>query len=371
MRIETLAVHAGHRVDPATGAVASPIHLSTTFERAAAGDYPSGFVYGRSDNPNRHALEDAMAALEGGAQAAAFGSGLAAAAAIFQSLQPGDHIVAATQTYHGTAKLLREIFQPWGLDITDVDMTDLNAVGNAIRPKTRLVWAETPSNPLMKITDLAAVAEIAQEAGAHCACDNTFAPLLQRPFELGLDFVAYSATKYLGGHSDVTGGIVIARENGLRFERIRKIQGSAGAILGPFDSWLVLRGLRTLPCRMRVHSENAARVAAFLADHSQVERVHYPGLVSHPNHRLAARQMSAFGGMLSFEVKGGREAALATSNKVRLFTRATSLGGVESLIEHRASIAGEDPRTPQGLLRLSIGLEHPDDLIEDLAQALA
>lgn len=369
MRIETLAVHAGHRVDPATGAVAAPIYLSTTFERAPAGDYPSGFVYARSDNPNRRALEDAMAKLEGGAQAAAFGSGLAAASAIFQSLKPGDHVVAATQTYHGAAKLLREIFQPWGLAISDVDMTDLGAVRDAIRPSTRLIWAETPSNPHMKITDLAAVAQIAHGAGALCACDNTFAPLLQRPFDLGIDLAVYSATKYLGGHSDVTGGIVVARENGGHFERIRKIQGSAGAVLSPFDSWLVLRGLRTLPWRMRIHSANALGVAEFLAGHPKVERVHYPGLASHPEHALAARQMRDFGGMLSFELKEGREAAIAASGNVHIFTRATSLGGVESLIEHRASIPGEDARTPQGLLRLSIGLEHPDDLIEDLAQA--
>lgn len=371
MRIETIAVHAGHSVEAANGAVAPPIHLSSTFERNTEGGYTSGYVYSRSDNPNRHALEEAMAALEGGAQAAAFGSGLAASAAVFQSLKPGDHIVAATQTYHGTTKLLREIFQPWNLEITFVDMTDLAAVRAAVRPTTKLFWAETPSNPLMKITDLAAIAQIAHGAGALCACDNTFAPLLQRPFELGVDLIVYSATKYLGGHSDVVGGIIIAREAGEPFERIRKIQGSVGAVPSPFDCWLVLRGLRTLPCRMRTHSENALRIAKFLASHPKVERAHYPGLVSHPEHALAAQQMSAFSGMLSFELKAGRETAIAASNKVRIFIRATSLGGVESLLEHRASIVGEDPRTPQGLLRLSVGLEHPEDLIEDLDQALA
>ncbi len=348
MRIETLAIHAGHSVDPSTGAVAAPIHLTTTFQRETDGTYPSGFVYARSDNPNRNALESAIAALEGGTHAAAFASGLAAASAVFQALQPGDHVVAATQTYHGTAKLLREVFQPWGLEITFVDMTDLDAIRAAVRPATKILYAETPSNPLMKITDLAQVAQIAHDAGALCVCDNTFAPLLQRPLELGVDFVIYSATKYLGGHSDVTGGLVVAREDSAHFQRLRQLQSSAGAILAPFDSWLVLRGLRTLPCRMRVHSDNAARVAEFLAGHPQVEAVHYPGLATHSGHTLAARQMRSFGGMLSIEVKGGREAALAVSHKVRYFIRATSLGGVESLIEHRASIAGEDPEHPPG-----------------------
>ena len=370
MRIETVAIHAGHSVDRATGAVATPIHLSTTFERAADGSYPSGYVYSRSNNPNRQAFEQAMAAIEGGSDAAAFGSGLAAANAVFQSLRTGDHVVAATQTYHGTAKLLREVFVPWGLQIDFVDTTDLPAVQKAVRPGTRLVWAETPSNPQMKITDLARVAEIAHRAGALCACDNTFAPILQKPFDHGADLVVYSATKYMGGHSDVTGGVVVTRANDEQFQRLRMIQSSGGAVPSPFDCWLILRGLRTLPWRMRAHSENALRVATFLAAHPKVEGVHYPGLPSDPGHALAARQMSAFSGMLSFHVKGGREPAIAAAAKVQVFTRATSLGGVESLLEHRASIAGEDPATPQGLLRVSVGLEHPDDLIEDLAQAL-
>jgi cystathionine gamma-synthase len=370
LRIETLAVHAGHTVDSATGAVAAPIQLSTTFERSADGSYRSGYVYSRSNNPNRRALEEAMATLEGGSDAAAFGSGLAAASAVFQALRPGDHVVAATQTYHGTTKLLRDVFIPWGLQVDFVDMTDLLAVRNAVRANTKLLWAETPSNPLLKVTDIAQVAEIAHAAGALCACDNTFAPILQRPFELGADLVIYSATKYLGGHSDVTGGIVITRANNDLFERLRLVQGTAGAVPSPFDCWLVLRGLRTLPWRMRAQSDNALKVATFLARHPKVERVHYPGLLGAADHALAARQMSGFSGMLSFDVKGGREAAVALAAKVRIFIRATSLGSVESLIEHRASIAGEDPRTPQGLLRLSVGLEHADDLIDDLAQAL-
>jgi cystathionine gamma-synthase len=370
MRIETLAVHAGHSVDPATGAVAAPIHLSTTFEREPDGTYRAGYIYSRSNNPNRHALETAMAAVEGGAEAAAFGSGLAAANAVFQSLRPGDRVVAATQTYHGTSKLLTDVLVPWGLAVEFVDLSDLDAARKAIAVGTKLVWAETPSNPEMKITDLAAIADISHRAGALCACDNTFSPLLQKPFAVGFDLVVYSATKYFGGHSDVTGGIVVARETGELFERVRMIQSSGGAVPSPFDCWLLLRGLRTLPWRMRAHSENALRVASFLEAHSAVERVHYPGLRSHAGHDIAARQMSAFSGMLSFDVKGGREAAMKAAGKLRIFTRATSLGGVESLVEHRASITGESALTPQGLLRCSIGLEHPDDLIEDLAQAL-
>jgi len=370
MRIETLAVHVGHEVDAATGAVATPIHLSTTFERDAEGNYPSGFIYGRSANPNRAALEKALAALEGGEEAAAFASGLAASSAVLQSLRPGDHVVAPTDVYHGMTKLLREVYQPWGLDVSFVDMTKLDDVRQAMRSETKLVWIETPSNPLLKITDISAVAGIARAAGALCACDNTWAPIVQRPLELGCDLVMHSTTKYLGGHSDVTGGAIVAKTTSDFFTRVREIQTTCGGVPSPFDSWLVLRGIRSLPWRLRGHCENAAKVASWLADHAQVEAVHYPGLKSHLGHEIAAGQMEGFGGMLSFEVRGGREPALAVAAKTKLFVQATSLGGVESLIEHRASIKGEDPRTPQGLLRLSVGLEHADDLIEDLAQAL-
>jgi cystathionine gamma-synthase len=370
MRIETLAVHAGHSIDPATGAVATPIHLSTTFERDAEGGYPHGYIYGRSANPTRHALEEGLAALEGGEDAAAFGSGLAASSAVLQALAPGDHVIAPTDVYHGMTKLLREVYMRWGLEVSFVDMTKLDEIKQAVRPKTKLIWAETPSNPLLKITDIAAVAEIAHAAGAICACDNTWAPIVQRPLELGADLVIHATTKYLGGHSDVTGGTVIAKSKTDFFERIREIQTTCGAVPSPFDCWLILRGMRSLPWRMHAHSENALKVATWLADHQRVEAVHYPGLETHAGHEIAARQMSAFSGMLSFEVRGGREAALGVAARTEIFIRATSLGGVESLIEHRASIKGEDPRTPQGLLRLSIGLEHPDDLIEDLAQAL-
>ena len=371
IRIETLAVHAGHAIDAATGAVAAPIHLSTTFERDAEGGYPHGYVYARSANPTRHALEEGLAALEGGEDAAAFGSGLAASSAILQALAPGDHVIAPTDVYHGMTKLLREVFVRWGLEVSFVDMTNLDEIKQAVRPQTKLFWVETPSNPRLKITDIAQIVQVAHAAGAICACDNTWAPIVQRPLDLGADLVVHATTKYLGGHSDVTGGVAIAKTKTDFFERVREIQTTGGAVPSPFDCWLVLRGMRSLPWRMRAHSENALKVATWLADHPRVEAVHYPGLASHAGHEIAARQMSAFSGMLSFEVKGGREAALGVAAKTEIFIRATSLGGVESLIEHRASIKGEDPRTPQGLLRLSIGLEHPDDLIEDLAQALA
>jgi cystathionine gamma-synthase len=370
MRIETLAVHAGHAIDAATGAVATPIHLSTTFERDAEGGYRHGYIYGRSANPTRHALEEGLAALEGGEDAAAFGSGLAASSAVLQALAPDDHVIAPMDVYHGMTKLLREVYMRWGLEVSFVDMTNLDEIKQEVRSRTKLFWVETPSNPLLKITDIAAVAEIAHTAGAICACDNTWAPIVQRPLDLGADVVMHSTTKYLGGHSDVTGGAVIAKSKTDFLDRIREIQTTCGAVPSPFDCWLILRGMRSLPSRMRAHSENALKVATWLADHERVEAVHYPGLASHGGHEIAARQMSAFSGMLSFEVRGGREAALGVAAKTEIFIRATSLGGVESLIEHRASIKGEDPRTPQGLLRLSIGLEHPDDLIEDLAEAL-
>lgn len=370
MRIETLAVHAGRTADQGTGDVSPPIQLSTTFEREADGTYRSAFSYSRSDNPNRHALEQAMAALEGGAMSVAFGSGLAATAALFQALQPGDHVIAPTEGYHGALKQLRDVFRPWGLRVDFVNMTDLHALKAALQPATKLIWTESPSNPQLKITDLAEVARIAHATGAVCACDNTWAPVVQKPLELGMDFVMHSTTKYIGGHSDLTGGVVIAREDGELAQRIRANQNLVGGVPSPFDCWLTLRGLRTLPWRMRAHSETALKIAKFLSKHPRVERVNYPGLESNAGYPLAARQMSAFSGMLSFEVAGGRDAAMAVAAKTRLFIRATSLGAVESLIEHRASIAGESPLTPQGLLRASVGLEHPDDLIEDLRQAL-
>jgi cystathionine gamma-synthase len=368
---ETIAVHAGRAIDPGTGAVAEPLHLSTTFQRPADGDFHGGFDYTRSDNPNRRALEQALTALEGGAASAAFASGLAASSAVFQTLQPNDHVVAPLEAYHGVIRLVRDLFARWSLRIDFVDMPDLDAVRQAVGPETKLVWVESPSNPTVRLTDLAAVAEIVHGVGARLVCDNTWSPLIQRPFELGADVVMHSTTKYFGGHSDVLGGALIVREEDEFFQRLRDIQKIGGAVPSPFDCWLVHRGMQTLPCRLRAQCENAQRIAEFLESHPGVARVHYPGLKSHPQHALAVRQMNAFGGMLSFEIKGDRAAAMALPNRTRIFTRATSLGGVESLIEHRQSIEGPDTRTPETLLRLSIGLEHADDLIADLDEALA
>jgi cystathionine gamma-synthase len=371
MRFETLAVHAAARPDPTTGGVTPSIHLSTTFERAPDGSFPSGFAYIRDGNPNRRALEEAMAQLEGGASAIAFASGMAATMAVLQSLAPGDHVVAPLDAYFGTPKLLKEHFVRWGLVVSFVDMTDLAAVRAALKPATRLVWTETPSNPTIAVTDLAAVAGLVRGTGALLACDNTWAtPFLQRPLALGYDVVVHSTTKYLSGHSDAMGGVAVAREAGPLADRLRSLQAHGGAVPSPFDSWLVLRGIRTLPYRMRGHCANAAVVAAFLEKHPRVERVHYPGLPSDPGHAIASRQMDAPGGMLSFVVPGGRSEALAVAARLRLFTRATSLGGPESLIEHRASVEGPATQAPEGLLRVSVGLEHPDDLVADLAQAL-
>src|SRR5947207_1929375 len=370
MKIETVAVHAGHAVDPATGAVAAPIYLSTTFERDIEGTYSRGYMYTRNDNPNRKALERGVSMLEGGQAAAAFASGTGATMSILQALSPGDHVLAHVDAYYGTSRLIREIFVRWGIEADFVDMSDLAAVKKMLRSNTKLAWAETPSNPLLKIVDLAAVAEVVREAGALLVCDNTWAPVLQRPFDLGADLILHSTTKYFGGHCDVAGGIVVAKIDTEFFQRIRSIQYCGGAVPSPFDCWLILRGMRTVPWRMRAHSENAMKVARFLAQHRRVERVHYPGLTSHPGHQIARRQMSMFGGMLSFDVTGGREAAMNVAAKTKVFIRATSLGGVESLIEHRASIEGPGTTSPEGLLRLSIGLENAEDLIEDLDQAL-
>ena len=371
LRIETLAVHAGDVVAPSSGAITPPIHLSTTFEREPDGSYPRGYVYARTDNPNRRALEECLCALEGGAEAAAFASGSAATTSVFQALLPGDHVIAPNDVYYGTANILREIFAPWGLEATFVDMTDATQVERALQPNTKIVWVETPSNPLLKIADLTRLSEIAHQAGALCVCDNTWAtPILQRPFQLGADVIVHSTTKYLGGHSDILGGMVIAKIDDDFFGGIRKIQRYEGPVPSPFDCWLALRGVRTLPYRIRAHSENALRIATFLSRHRGVEATHYPGLKGHPGYEIATRQMAHFGGVVSFEVKGGMDDAVAVASRVVVFTRATSLGGTESLIEHRASIEGPGTQAPDNLLRLSVGLENADDLIEDLNQAL-
>jgi cystathionine gamma-synthase len=372
MKIETCAVHAGRKPDPATGAITAPIHLSTTFERAADGEYPLGYSYSREGNPNRQALEHCLSALEGGTDALAFSSGLAVLTALVAGLEPGDHIISSSDVYYGLRQVVQGVFRKWPLEITYVDTSEVEAVRSALRPSTRLIWIETPSNPLLKITDLAAVARIARGANVVSVCDSTFAtPVLQRPFDFDIDMVMHSTTKYLGGHSDVIGGVLVTKHQNYLFERARKAQQFGGAVPSPFDCWLTLRGISTLPYRVRAQSEHARRIAGFLAGHARVEAVHYPGLANHPQHALAARQMSDFGGVLSFQVRGSRAEALAVAARTRLFTRATSLGGTHSFIEHRASIEGPATATPQNLLRLAIGLEHPDDLIEDMEQALS
>lgn len=370
MHLETIAVHAGRRRET-SGDVAPAIHLSTTFERGEAGDFPGGYIYTRYANPNRDTLEELLAALEGGAAAAAFASGQAATMAVLQPLRPGDHVLAPTDGYFGLSKLLGE-YARWGLRSTFVDMTDLTAVRAALRPDTRIVWAETPSNPLLRISDLEALADLARGVGAALVVDNTWAtPVLQRPIPLGADIVMHSTTKYIGGHSDVQGGALVFREADARFDTVRDVQRSGGGVAAPFDSWLIARGARTLPWRVRAQSRTAMEVARFLTTRTAVRAVHYPGLDTHPGHEIAARQMADFGGMLSFEVNGGRAEAMAVANACRIFTRATSLGGTESLIEHRASVEPPETGTPEALLRVSIGLEHAEDLIEDLDRALA
>lgn len=372
MKLETIAVHAGKNSDPGSGAITSSIQLATTFEREADGAFPHGYIYARSNNPNRKNLETCLAALEGGAAAAAFASGSAASMAVFQALSPGDHVIAPLDVYYGTSVQLRELLERWGLKVSYVDMSDASQVEQAVISKTRLLWVETPSNPLLKIVDIERMVAIGRRAGALVACDNTWAtPVLQRPLEMGVDVVMHSTTKYLGGHSDVISGALISKVEDDFFRRLRLIQTSGGAVPSPFDCWLVQRGVSTLAWRVRAQSEQAFLVAQFLSRHPKVAAVHYPGLKSHPGHEAAARQMKSFGGMLAFQVKGGRDAAMAVAAGVKVFTRATSLGGVESLIEHRASVEHPGTRTPDDLLRVSIGLEHVDDLIEDLSQALA
>jgi cystathionine gamma-synthase len=371
MRFQTRAVHAGHRIDPATGAVAPPIHLSTTFARDAESAPLSAHTYIRESNPNQEQLEEALAPLEGGEAALVFASGMAAGIALLQSLPPGSHVLFPDDVYYGFREAAEQFLPNWGIRSDLVDMTDLAALAAAIRPETRLLWLETPSNPLLQVVDLGGAIALARAAGALTVVDNTFAtPALQRPLELGADVVLHSTTKYFGGHSDVQGGaLIFARADELR-ERIGHLRHLLGAVASPLNDWLVLRGLRTLACRMAVQTASALAVARALEKLPAVSAVHYPGLPSHPGHEIARRQMAGFGAMLSFRAAGGREAALRAVGRARLFTRATSLGGVESLIEHRATSEGPGSRTPQELIRLSIGLEHPDDLIADLEQAL-
>ncbi len=372
MHLETLSVHVGRDVEPVAGDVAPAIHMTTTFERDPNGEFSRGYSYARPDNPSRRALEQCLAALEGGTDATAYGSGCGASLAVFSLLRPGDHVVAPIEIYHGTAQQLRDIFTPMGVQCTFADLTRIDAARDAMTECTRLVWIETPSNPMLNITDIEAVTALAHERGAIVCCDNTFAtPVWQRPFELGVDLVMHSSTKYFGGHDDVMGGVVIARERGEIAERLRAYQGVAGAIPSPFDCWLIRRSVTTLTCRVHAQTQSAARLAEFLSAHERIERVFYPGLESHRNHAIARKQMKGgFGAMLSMCVRGDRETAFAVAARTKLFKRATSLGGVGSLIEHRQSVEGPHTVTPPNLLRLSIGLEHVDDLITDLDAAL-
>lgn len=372
MHFETKAVHAGGAVDESTGAVVPPIHLSTTFERSAVDGQPSrGYSYIRDHNPTQTRLEQALAAIDSGEAALVYGSGMAAASALFQALPAGGHVLLPEDGYYAVRTMAADFFPRWGLSSDFVAMDDLGAVRAIVKSNTVAIWCESPSNPLLKIVDIAALARIAHDAGGLLIADGTFAtPALQRPIELGADVVMHSTTKYLGGHSDVQGGSLAFRRREDLVARAEHVREIIGGVASPFNSWLVLRGIRTLAPRMRVHCENARAVAQFLATHPRVEAVHYPGLASHPGHDVAQRQMSDFGGMMSVQIAGGRAEALAVAAKLKVFTRATSLGGTESLIEHRASSEGPGSRTPQNLLRVSIGLEHKQDLIADLAQAL-
>lgn len=372
-RPETLAVHAGRAPDPATGAVTPNLIFSSTFARDDQGQLIGSHIYSRTSNPNRTAVEAALATLEGGAHGLAFASGQAAAAAVFATLAPGDRVVLPDDLYHGTRYLATNEFARWGLVAEFVDTSDLTAVEAALQKSARVVWLETPSNPRLKISDIAAIAKLARAAGALVVVDNTWAtPVLTQPLALGAHVVLHSTTKYLGGHSDLLGGALVVGADAPAdlLTRLRSWQNLGGAVPAPFDCWLLLRSLSTLPLRVRAQSTTAANLAAWLAAHPKVERVYYPGLASHPNHLVAAQQMSALGGMLSFEVRGGHDAAKAVACRVQLITQATSLGGVESLIEHRRPVEGPASVTPPGLLRFSVGLEHLEDLRADLAQAL-
>ncbi|MCW2910423.1 MAG: Cystathionine gamma-synthase [Actinomycetia bacterium] len=375
---ETLAIHAGQEPDPRTGAVVPPIYQVSTYKQDGVGGLRDGYEYSRSANPTRHALEECLAALEGGSRALAFASGLAAEDCLLRAVcAPGDHVVIPDDAYGGTFRLMARVFAEWGVSYRPVPISDVAAVRDALAERpARVLWAETPTNPLLSVADIGALADIAHQAGALLVVDNTFAsPYLQQPLALGADAVVHSTTKYLGGHSDVVGGAVVVADQALG-ERLAFLQNATGAVAGPFDAWLTLRGVKTLAVRMDQHSRNAARVADMLTRHPAVLEVRYPGLPGHPGHEVAAKQMRDFGGMVSFRVRGGEEAAVAACGRTRLFTLGESLGGVESLVEHparmtHASAAGSPLEVPDDLIRLSVGIETGEDLLEDLRQALA
>jgi cystathionine gamma-synthase len=377
MQFETLAIHAGQEADAATGAVVPPIYQVSTYKQDGVGGLRGGYEYSRSANPTRTALEECLAAIEGGRRGLAFASGLAAEDTLLRTTcQPGDHVVIPGDAYGGTYRLFAKVQQRWGLDYTPAAGSDVDAFRAALQPgRTKVVWVETPTNPLLGIADIAALAELAHDAGALLVVDNTFAsPYLQQPIALGADAVVHSTTKYMGGHSDVVGGALVLADDGLG-EQVTYHQNAMGAVAGPFDAWLVLRGIKTLGVRMDRHCANAERIVEVLAAHPKVTEVLYPGLPGHPGHEVAAKQMKAFGGMVSFRVAGGEDEAVAICNRAKLFTLGESLGGVESLIEHpgrmtHASAAGSPLEVPGDLVRLSVGIEAVDDLVEDLTQAL-
>jgi cystathionine gamma-synthase len=373
---ETLAIHAAQDPEPVTGAVVPPIFATSTYQQEAVGSPRQGYEYSRTANPTRRALEQCLAALEAGQRGLAFASGLAAEDTLLRSVcGPGDHVVIPDDAYGGTYRLFARVAERWGLRWSSAPLHDLEAVAAALRPETRLLWVETPTNPLLRIADVAALSEIAHDAGVRVVVDNTFAsPYLQRPLQLGADVVVHSTTKYCGGHSDVVGGALVVADPALG-EELAYHQNAMGGVAGPFDAWLTLRGLKTLAVRMERHCDNAERVAQFLLGQPEVAQVLYPGLPGHPGHALAVRQMRRFGGIVSFRTRGGEEAAVAACNRARLFVLGESLGGVESLIEHpgrmtHASAAGSPLEVPPDLVRLSVGLEAADDLVADLAQAL-
>jgi cystathionine gamma-lyase len=378
LRFETLAIHAGQHPDPVTGAVMTPVYLTSTYAQSAPGEH-KGYEYSRTQNLTRHALQDCLAALEGAKHGLAFASGLAATDAILHLLDAGDHVVYSDDVYGGTFRIFDKVFRRHGLSFTPVEACDPSNVERAMTPRTRLVWLESPTNPMLKIADLSAIASIARARGATSVVDNTFAtPFFQRPIELGIDLVCHSTTKYLNGHSDVVGGAVLTSDAGL-YQRMQFLQNAVGGVPSPMDSFLVMRGVKTLHVRMERHQENAFRLARFLEGHRQVEKVTFPGLPSHPQHDLARRQMSGFGGMLTFVIRGGLPAARAFLSSLRVFALAESLGGVESLIEHPAIMthASVPPETraalgiADGFIRVSVGIESADDLIEDLERGFA
>ena len=371
---ETRAIHAGQEPDEATGAITVPIHLATTFVQPAPGQ-PRGYEYSRTSNPTRAALERSVAGLEGAAHGFAFASGMAAEDALVGMLRPGDHVVLGNDAYGGTFRLIARVYGERGIEWSAVDLTDAVALADALRPETRQVWIETPTNPMLTVVDIAATASAAHSVGARLVVDNTFAtPYLQNPLGLGADVVVHSSTKYLGGHSDVVGGFIAVDDDGLA-EQLAFVQNAAGAVPSPFDCYLLLRGIKTLGVRMDRHCDNAAEVASYLDDHPAVARVLYPGLVDHPDHQVATRQMSGFGGMVSCILTGGEAAAVAAVSSTRVFQLAESLGAVESLIEQPStmthlSVADSPLAVDPGLIRLSVGIESIDDLLADLDQAL-